>query len=81
MNHTGPIGTPDEPTATGPCIIRPMRSVDPRHNWSTGFARTVAEELRHGVATGALTWGEADELLARLRIVIDQAIDLTPLPG
>lgn len=62
-------------------MIRPMRSVDPRHSWSTGFARTIAEELRHGVATGALTWGEADELLARLRIVIDQAIDLTPLPG
>jgi hypothetical protein len=58
-----------------------MRSVDPRHTWSTGFARTIAEELRHGVASGALTWGEADELLARLRTVIDQAIDLTPLPG
>jgi hypothetical protein len=41
----------------------------------------VAEELRHGVATGALTWSEADELLARLRTVIDQAIDLTPMPG
>ena len=41
----------------------------------------MAEELRHGVDSGALTWGEADELLARLRTVIDQAIDLTPLPG
>lgn len=58
-----------------------MRSVDPRHTWSTGFARTVAEELRHGVDAGVLTWGEADELLARLRTVIDQAIDLTPVPG
>lgn len=58
-----------------------MRSVDHRHTWSTGFARTVAEELRHGVASGALTWGEADELLARIRIVTDQAIDLTPMPG
>ena len=58
-----------------------MRSVDPRHTWSTGFAHTVAEELRRGVASGALTWGEADELLARLRTVIDQAIDLTPTPG
>ncbi|TCK19946.1 hypothetical protein EV378_3890 [Pseudonocardia endophytica] len=58
-----------------------MRSVDPRHTWSTGFARTVAEELRRGVDSGVLTWGEADELLARLRTVIDQAIDLTPLPG
>lgn len=58
-----------------------MRSADPRHNWSAGFGRTLAEELRHGVAAGALTWGEADELLARLRTVVDQAIDLTPLPG
>ena len=33
------------------------------------------------VATGALTGSEAEELLARLRTVIDQAIDLTPLPG
>ena len=39
-----------------------MRSVDPRHTWSVGFARTVAEELRQGVASGALTWSEADEL-------------------
>lgn len=58
-----------------------MRSVDPRHMWSTGFARALAEELRHGVATGALTWSEADERLARLRTVVDQAIDLTPQPG
>lgn len=58
-----------------------MRSVDPRHTWSVGFARTVAEELRQGVASGALTWSEADELLARLRTVVDQAIDLTPMPG
>lgn len=41
----------------------------------------MAEELRNGVASGALTWGEADELLARLRTVLDQAIDLTPVPG
>ncbi|GAA4975167.1 hypothetical protein GCM10025792_19060 [Pseudonocardia tropica] len=57
-----------------------MRSIDPRHTWSTGFARTIAEELRHGVATGAVTWSEADELLNRLRTVIDQALDVHPQP-
>lgn len=57
-----------------------MRSTEPRHLWATGLARTIAEELRHGVATGAVTWAEADELLARLRIVIDQALDVHPQP-
>ena len=46
--------------------------------WSTQFARTVADELRSGVESGALTWGEADQLLARLRVLVDQALDLTP---
>ncbi|MEJ8279573.1 hypothetical protein [Pseudonocardia spirodelae] len=57
-----------------------MRSLDPRHTWATGLARTIAEELRDGVASGAVTWGEADELLNRLRTVIDQALDVTPAP-
>lgn len=57
-----------------------MRSIEPRQLWATGLGRTIAEELRHGVATGTLTWGEADELLARLRMVIDQALDVHPQP-
>ena len=55
-----------------------MRDVDHRADWSTQFARTVAEEIRTGVQSGALTWGEADQLLARLRVLVDQALDLAP---
>ena len=55
-----------------------MRDGDTRADWSTQFARTVAEEIRSGVRSGALTWGEADQLLARLRVLVDQALDLTP---
>jgi len=51
-----------------------MRDGDNRADWSTQFARTVAEEIR----SGALTWGEADQLLARLRVLVDQALDLAP---
>jgi hypothetical protein len=56
-----------------------MRDVDTRAEWSTHFARTIAEEIRSGVRSGALTWGEADELLARLGVLIDQALDRAPL--
>jgi hypothetical protein len=59
----------------------PMHDHDPRAEWSTRFARTVADELRSGVRSGALTGGEADELLSRLRVLVDQALDLTPQPG
>lgn len=55
-----------------------MRDGDSRAEWSTQFARTVAEELRSGVQSGALTWGEAEQLLARLRVLVDQGLDLTP---
>jgi hypothetical protein len=55
-----------------------MRDGDSRAEWSTQFARTVAEEIRSGVRSGALTWGEADQLLARLGMVVDQALDLAP---
>jgi hypothetical protein len=58
-----------------------MRDGDTRAEWSTHFARTVADELRSGVSSGALTWGEADELLARLRVLVDQALDLAPQLG
>ena len=55
-----------------------MRDDESRAEWSTHFSRTVAEEIRSGVRSGALTWGEADPLLARLRVLVDQALDLTP---
>lgn len=58
-----------------------MPGEDERHEWTVRFARTVAEELRAGVGCGALTWAEADQLLARLRIVVDQALDLSAQPG
>lgn len=55
-----------------------MRHADSRAEWSVHFSHTVAEEIRSGVRSGALTWGEADQLLARLRVLVDQALDLTP---
>lgn len=58
-----------------------MREDSTRAEWSTQFARTVAEEIRAGVRSGALTWGEADQLLARLRVLVDQALDLAPQFG
>lgn len=58
-----------------------MRNGDNRAEWSTHFSRTVADEIRSGVQSGALTWGEADELLARLRVLVDQALDLAPQFG
>ena len=48
---------------------------DTRAEWSARFARTVATELRSGVQTGALTWGEAEQLLSRLRVLVDQALE------
>jgi hypothetical protein len=57
-----------------------MRADDTRADWSTRFARAVAQEIRSGVRSGALTWAEADELLPRVRTVVDQALDLTPQP-
>lgn len=58
-----------------------MRSGEIRMEWSTNFARTLAEEIRSGVRSGALTRGEAEQLLARLEMVVDQALDLTPQPA
>lgn len=46
-----------------------------RSEWATQFSRTVAEEIRRGIRSGVLTWAEADELLARLRMVVDQALE------
>jgi hypothetical protein len=58
-----------------------MQDDENRAAWSSHFVRTIADELRTGVRTGALTWGEAEELLARLRVLVDQALDLQPQPG
>lgn len=55
-----------------------MRDSDARADWSLQFARTIAEEIRSGVRSGALTWAEADELLARMRVLIDQALERAP---
>ncbi|HVL85485.1 MAG TPA: hypothetical protein VM367_14530 [Pseudonocardia sp.] len=56
-----------------------MQEDELRHLWSVGFARTVAEEIRSGVRCGALSWAEADQLLARLRTVVEQALDPAPI--
>jgi hypothetical protein len=52
---------------------------DARTEWAVHFSRTVAEEIRSGIRSGALTAGEAEELLARLRVIVDQALDMAPL--
>jgi hypothetical protein len=52
-----------------------MRDQESRVEWSARFARTVAAELRSGVECGALTWGEADQLLSRLQVLVDQALE------
>jgi hypothetical protein len=54
---------------------RAMGDQEARVEWSAEFARTVAAELRSGVQTGALTRGEADQLLSRLRVLVDQALE------
>lgn len=57
-----------------------MRDAESSGEWCTHFARTVADEIRAGVQSGALTWGEADELFARMRVLLEQALDLAPQP-
>ena len=63
-----------------PGHYRIMRERDPRAEWATHFARTVAEEIRAGIRSGVLTAGEAEELLARMQVLVDQALDRSPLP-
>lgn len=60
-----------------------MEQPDIRADWAVQFARTVAQEIRSGVRSGAITVGEAEELLTRLRVLVDQALDSAPLlrPG
>jgi hypothetical protein len=72
-------------SAVGTGHALPMREQDfrdlVRSEWSTRFARTVADELRAGVASGALNWSEAEQLLSRLRVLVDQGLDRTPQFG
>jgi hypothetical protein len=51
-----------------------MRDQESRADWAARFARTVAAELRSGVQTGTLTMAEAEQLLSRLRVLVDQAL-------
>jgi hypothetical protein len=58
-----------------------MRDGEDRVEWATHFARTVAAEIRSGVQSGALSWAEADQLLARMGVLLDQALDLVAQPS
>ncbi|WP_232661544.1 hypothetical protein [Pseudonocardia sp. TRM90224] len=49
--------------------------LDDREDWAVDFAETMAREIFQGVRTGVLTKAEADQLLACLRMVLDQAIE------
>ncbi|MHA6624084.1 hypothetical protein ACU61A_01620 [Pseudonocardia sichuanensis] len=51
-----------------------MRDPDARAEWAARFARTVAEEIRAGIGSGAITAAEAEELLARVRVLLDQGL-------
>jgi len=51
-----------------------MLDQDTRAEWSARFARTVAAELRSGVRRRA-DLGEAEQLLSRLRVLVDQALE------
>ncbi|MFC5994980.1 hypothetical protein ACFQE5_12240 [Pseudonocardia hispaniensis] len=42
-------------------------------SWSTRLLRLLEEQVRAAVADGLLTTAEAEQLLARLALVIDQA--------
>jgi len=51
----------------------------PTDDWAGHLNRLLYLEVRVGVTNGMLTVAEAEQLLARLAIVIDQAIT-TPQP-
>jgi hypothetical protein len=51
-----------------------MREPDARADWAAPSARTVAEEIRTGIGSGAITVAEAEELLARVRVLVDQGL-------
>jgi hypothetical protein len=63
--------------ATDACRLRAVgpddRPLD-RTQWSHQLTRLLAHEIRRAMAAGVVTDAEADQLLARLVLVIDQAV-------
>jgi len=59
---------------------RRLRAVDPddqsleRASWSHRLAQLLTKEIQGAVTAGVVTGAEADQLLARLVLVIDQAV-------
>jgi hypothetical protein len=51
-----------------------MRDHEARAEWAARFGRTVAEEIRDGIGSGAITAAEAEELLSRVRVLVDQGL-------
>ena len=58
-----------------------LRSVGPndhpleRVRWSHQLTRLLAQEIHRAMVAGVVTGAEADQLLARLVLVIDQAVE------
>ena len=61
-----------------------LRAVGPndhpleRVRWSNQLTRLLADEIQRAMVAGVLTGAEADQLLARLVLVIDQAVESFP---
>ena len=61
-----------------------LRAVGPddhpleRVRWSHQLTRLLAHEIQRAMAAGVVTGAEADQLLARLVLVIDQAVESFP---
>ncbi len=61
-----------------------LRAVGPddhpleRLRWSHQLTRLVAHEIQRAMVAGVVTGAEADQLLARLVLVIDQAVESFP---
>jgi len=49
-----------------------------RVRWSHQLTRLLAHEIQRAMAAGVVTGAEADQLLARLVLVIDQAVESFP---
>jgi hypothetical protein len=65
-------------SVTSPPVRIPARPTDAAL-WSGRLHRLLAVEIRSAVASGVLTGAEGDQLIARLLLVIDQAV-ATPGP-
>ena len=61
-----------------------LRAVGPddhpleRVRWSHQLTRLLAHEIQRAMVAGVVTGAEADQLLARLVLVIDQAVESIP---